>query len=108
MHRLEAQRFEDEHVERALNDVGILGVHETTMTTFLLIVKIWRSIGSTVACHPEERTVSTSHSDVSETPQRVTNASETPPAGHPDASEASVGSLSPSAVQQPWRESDHS
>ena len=40
VHRLEAQRFEDEHVERALNDVGVGRVHETTMTIFLLIVKI--------------------------------------------------------------------
>ena len=26
VHRLQAQRFEDEHVERALNDVGLVGV----------------------------------------------------------------------------------
>jgi hypothetical protein len=28
MHRLDAQRLEDEHVERALNDVGIWIAHK--------------------------------------------------------------------------------
>src|SRR5262245_47660097 len=30
VHRLEAQRLENEHVERALNDVGVVRVHAST------------------------------------------------------------------------------
>ena len=40
VHRLQAQRLEDEQVERALDDVGRGLVHAATIGMFILIVKM--------------------------------------------------------------------
>src|SRR5262245_292204 len=40
VHRLEAQRLENQHVERALDDVGGRVVHARTLRSFILTVKM--------------------------------------------------------------------
>ncbi len=55
VHRLEAERLEDEQVERALNDVGVGFVHAETVSSLTMIVKICQSIGSGVGRAARER-----------------------------------------------------
>src|SRR5262245_54397107 len=44
VHRLKAEGLQNEHVERALDDVGVRLVHGPTLRRFILVVKMWRSL----------------------------------------------------------------
>jgi hypothetical protein len=43
VHRFEAQGFQDQQVQRALDDIGVGIGHRSTLRSLILIVKMWTS-----------------------------------------------------------------